>query len=323
MINIAIFHVYNIYIYIYTQRNKVGCPKGSTNERKKEYEEKDEDTKYEICCQYKYESRDMTRGKKQLFDAIVNEVRRNFELNNEFQFQFAAAKARICRNKFKACYNSSPLQAIEDKIVALILCMSKIKWSLTASEGLVLVNEVTKGTGTQERLIEYKLNRNMYFSDRTKLEEVGLKYWRIFLRRNCHLLRSKSGRRYVVDCCNWTTYLNFADMYKHIEDVLVNDSKIVKKLSTPQWMDMEGNVLYDEKNAYGCNVEIVMERPAIGIVFDEVGCNISQEYNNAKGGERYLTGVDEQAYISCATISLDNRKEEKYEDIIGRKVDIN
>ena len=100
------------------------------------------------------------------------------------------------------------------------------------------------------------------------------------MRSNCLLLWSKSGRKYAVDCCNWTTYLNFANIYKHIEDILVHDSMIARKLETPQWMDINGNVVDKEEDAYGCKVEIVLERPDMGIVFDEVGCNLSQECDN-------------------------------------------
>lgn len=64
---------------------------------------------------------------------------------------------------------------------------------------------------------------------------------------------------------------------------------------------MEGKIVQNEKDAYGCKVEIVIHHPDMGIVFDEVGSNILQESNNFKGGERYLTGVHDQAYMSCTT----------------------
>ena len=128
-----------------------------------------------------------------------------------------------------------------------------------------------------------------------------MKYWQNFLKRNCHLLHSKSGKKHAVDHCNFTTYLNFVDIYEHIEDIFVYDSKTARKLDEPQWMDMEGNVVEKEENSYGCKVEIVIERPDLGILFDEVGYNLSQECNNKNGGELFLTGVDNQAYSLCAT----------------------
>ena len=121
------------------------------------------------------------------------------------------------------------------------------------------------------------------------------------MKRNKHLLCSKTGKKYAVDRCNWTTYLNFEDMYNHIEDILVSDSKIARKLEKPRWMDRDGNFVESEEESFGCKVEIVMERPDLAIVFDEVGCNLSQECDNANGGELYLTGVHDQAYNSCAT----------------------
>ena len=90
-------------------------------------------------------------------------------------------------------------------------------------------------------------------------------------------------------------------MYIHIEDILVNDSMIARKLDKPVWMNIEGDVVKKEEDAYGCKVEIALERLDMAIVFDEVGCNLSQECDNAKGGQKYLTGVNDQAYFSCAT----------------------
>ena len=89
-------------------------------------------------------------------------------------------------------------------------------------------------------------------------------------------------------------------MYEHIEDILVHDSKIAIKLKDPQWMDIAGNVVQDENLAFGCKVEIQVTRPDMAIVFDEAGCNTSQEYNNAKEGGKFITGVEDQAYVSCA-----------------------
>ena len=54
-------------------------------------------------------------------------------------------------------------------------------------------------------------------------------------------------------------------MYKHIEDILCNDSKIARKLEKPLWMNIDRDIMEKEEDGYGCKVEIIMERPNMGI----------------------------------------------------------
>ena len=60
--------------------------------------------------------------------------------------------------------------------------------------------------------------------------------------------------------------------------------------------EQKGIEVDNEDAALGCKVPIKIDRPDRGIMFDEVGCNISQEGDNFNGGESYLCGVKDQAY---------------------------
>ena len=77
---------------------------------------------------------------------------------------YKTALSRIYRKRLKGLRNTSPMLYLEPKIVSLILCMSKMKCSLTSSEVLVLINELINETETQQLLQEYKLSRNIYFA---------------------------------------------------------------------------------------------------------------------------------------------------------------
>ena len=48
-------------------------------------------------------------------------------------------------------------------------------------------------------------------------------------------------KKCAVDRANWSSYLNFRDMYLHIKDILLNDSKMAVKLPVPIWVDRDGN----------------------------------------------------------------------------------
>ena len=82
-------------------------------------------------------------------------------------------------------------------------------------------------------------------------------------------------------------------MYDHIEDVLVNDSKIAEYLPEPVWMDAEGNEV-SEENGIGFKVKIKYNRPDLAICCDEVGCNISQDGDGEEGGTKYVCHVDDE-----------------------------
>ena len=97
----------------------------------------------------------------------------------------------------------------------------------------------------QLRLIEWK-KKQIFTCLPEDLGKVRPHYWKLFLRRNRHIIRKKLGRQFSVNISNWTSYLNFCDMYLHIQDKLVNKSKIATLLPEPVWMDEKGNRVENE-----------------------------------------------------------------------------
>ena len=132
---------------------------------------------------------------------------------------------------------------------------------------------------------------------------VGEGYWRNFLKRNYYRLRSKAGKKFGHDRANFSGYLNFWDMYEHIARVLIEDSKIAQRLEEPVWMDRNGCMVDSEEQGFGCKVDIIITRPDLAFMMDEVGCNTSQEKDGRNGGETYLCGVDEEPYVCSSTKS--------------------
>ena len=89
-------------------------------------------------------------------------------------------------------------------------------------------------------------------------------------------------------------------MYLHIQDVLLQ-SNIATKLPQPVWVDKNGVEVENEADVFGCKTSIHIDHPDMGIMFDEVGSNLSQEGDHANGGEKYVCGVDDEAYCASAT----------------------
>ena len=51
-------------------------------------------------------------------------------------------------------------------------------------------------------------------------------------------------------------------------------------------------------------IYIYIHRPDMGLMMDEVGCNLSQEMDHSVGGQKFLTSVQGQAYQSSSTKDL-------------------
>ena len=186
---------------------------------------------------------------------------------------------------------------IEDRLVELLLCMSKIKRSLTASEGLRLANELIAGSEIQHRLILWKIKKNIYHSNPLEMGTVGPLYWNGFMKRNGDRIRCKKGRKYSNDRANYTNHLNFWDMYEHIAKILVEDSKIANTSGDEYyWVDRLGGLVGDEMEGFGCKTNIHIHRPDLGFVLDEVGCNLSQENGCHIGGQKFICGVKDEPY---------------------------
>ena len=190
--------------------------------------------------------------KKDIFHIIVERACRHYSLPSTFNLPYATALSRIQRLNLSINRNDSPLILIEPKIVELVICMSKLKRSLNYSEGLRLINELIDDTPIQQWLIEWKKKQNIHYLSEEDLGKVGPRYWLSFMKCNRHVLQNKPGRQYSVNRSDWTTYINFRNMYLHIQDALVNDSKIAKLLPEPVWMNEKGERVENKSESFGC-----------------------------------------------------------------------
>ena len=271
-------------------RNKGGRPIGSTYLKSAADKAINDAAKNEITVAYatEYKHRiDKKFTKQMVFDECFKRTVTKRNLPDDFKYSRGTADTRIKRKHLFGEGNHSPLLHIEHQIVSLLICMSKPKRSLKTSDAIMLINSLIDATDYQTQLIEWKRKHNTFAENDESLGKIGRKYWKGFLKRNEFKIRSKKGKKYDLDRSNWTTYLNFADMYDHIEEVLVHESKIAEYLPEPVWMDENGKEVSEDK-AKGCKVKVKFTRPDLAICCDEVGCNISQDGDGAAGGTKYV-----------------------------------
>ena len=103
--------------------------------------------------------------KKDIFAIVFEQTSKRLNLDGSFKFPYETALSQIRRNNLSANGNESPLLPIENEIVELLSCMNKLKQSLTASDGLQLINELIDNTPFQQRLKEWKTKKQIYYKD--------------------------------------------------------------------------------------------------------------------------------------------------------------
>ena len=87
----------------------------------------------------------------QFYYHICAEQKINFGLDDSFYFSYFTAMSQVKRKNLQALGVKSPLAKIESDLVELILCMSKLKRSLTVSKKLHLCNQLIDSTDVQKR----------------------------------------------------------------------------------------------------------------------------------------------------------------------------
>ena len=196
----------------HSKKNLGGRPKGSTLHKKRRDKQIVSDAQYSIIVRYLREIEledNFGKTKRSIFFKILAEEKIKHNLKPSFRFPYQTLISRIRRCSLRAMGGMCPIIKIEKKIIDLVLCMSKIKRSLTVSETLNLINELIDGTEIQVELIQWKLDHKIYYSENSPLGTVGRKWWINFVKRNGHLIKSKSGKKYAFDRANFSTYLNF------------------------------------------------------------------------------------------------------------------
>ena len=132
--------------------------------------------------------------KQMIFDECCKRTIHKQNLPGTFKCSQNTADSRIKRKSLFGDARGSPLIEIE-----ILICMGKLKHSLKTSESIMLINSLIKATDYQTRLIEWKKKHKIYAENDESLGKIGRRYWRSFLKRNQHKLRSKKGKKYDLD----------------------------------------------------------------------------------------------------------------------------
>jgi hypothetical protein len=180
------------------------------------------------------------------------------------------------------CGLTSPMIEIEPYIVSIIIQLANMRVPISSSEGIALCNSVIHGTKFQKILQKYKEKHC-----RSASMKLGPSYWKGFLKRNQHLIRSKKPVRFETKRAEWCTYQNMLEMYNEVYSHLVEEGLAVKH-PEPTWRDGNGDVVVEERLAFGLKSSFELIHPDWLIFVDEVGSNTSQTKDGQVGGQKFL-----------------------------------
>ena len=253
-----------------------GCPKGTTDKSKMLNKQMKVDLTNEITEEYHKLMMAAINSNKKVKRGTLCELidRKKGERGVEFEIKHQTICQHIVRQKLFHTHRGghrSPLEEIEHIAVSIMIQMARIRQPLSPSKGLSLINNLISGTEYEDRLVKWKQKYTV-----NTLPTVSRGYWYSFMKRNQHRIVSKRGQKYELDRQNWTTYANFAVMYKHCA-LEMEHAGVSKRLDEPIWMIRDG-VECTANDAYGCKVTHAIIRPEMCLCGDEVGGNIYKRF---------------------------------------------
>ena len=234
----------------------------------------------------------------------------------------------------------SPIAPIEPYLVAMITQLSRMRQPINSTTGLHLMNSMIEGTPIAQMVDNWKLKHNVQTRvsrteasseghsqqsgaaaaedvSQTTLEAtsdgasdtslsilsswtLGAGYWRGFLKRNHHAIRSKRAVKFEVKRAEWCTYDNFLQMYEGVYKEMA-ECGIASRLETKVRVDKKGSIVELEEESFGLPTKYLMQRPDKLLFVDEVGSNTSTTKDGNIGGEKFLCERFARPQIKAAT----------------------
>ena len=164
-------------------------------------------------------------------------------------------------------------------------------------EGLCFANSVIEETVHEEAMVMLKTRLKIRGSD---VSTLGSNYWRNFRRRYEDILESSSGETQASARREWTTHLNFTNMYDLVYDRM-EEARILEALDEPVWMNCEGDIFMSAEEALGLKVTHRVKHPEYMLFVDEVENNTNMKDDGKVGGEQLLKEKGQRAKITAAT----------------------
>ena len=220
---------------------------------------------------------------------LIADATVTFELTPDQIIKEDTVRTRVKRGKNIDGKFKSPLVAVEPTLVMFCKLANDSGISLDQSSFIKLVNSLIKGSQVEEDMIAYKKKIKVDPSTYGKGFAVGMGYYRAFLKRHSHILKSTRAYRKDIHRSQWGNLENMTLMYDAMYARFV-EVGIAEKLEVPVSMDRLGNIV-DAEHQYGKAVEHRFLYPERVIHMDETGCNTNMKNDGQVGGKHFIGGI--------------------------------
>ena len=109
----------------------------------------------------------------------------------------------------------SPLAEVEEKFVYIILCLSNIRWPVSVSETICLIQSLIQNTPAQKKFIDFlcKLYHARGYTNipTSSLGKISCSYYYSFMKRFCAIVDSNKDKRSRASS---QFFLNMISQYK-------------------------------------------------------------------------------------------------------------
>ncbi len=210
----------------------------------------------------------LTRG---TLTSIIATAKEMYNVEESHSICETTIRSRYRRNNLSPLVQQgtpSPMLSVEPHLVALIVQLARMRCPINVRAALQLANSLIAGTSIADEIVAWKLEHNIqtrrsilssaaceerieesgdYFleddSEREPSSELatsvtattppllGLGYWRGFMRRNGHIIKSKRAIKFESKRAEWCTYANFEEMYNKVYKEMVKGG-IATELAT-------------------------------------------------------------------------------------------
>ena len=279
-------------------KNKGGRPKGSTNQKKRHNKIAEASAINEITVLYNTAKSDalnsgMSRCKPNTFTKIVDQVKKKRKLNDNFDMSYNLFKQRVKRKALTrdpelASRGKSLLLPIhvEKQIVELLNQLAEMNVPLTVGQTLPFINDLCSDHTIHSYIKKNRMNDQNWLGDEPNICKLGEKWFKNFLKRYKHMVRPQKPCTYDMHKKNYTTFVNFNQMYLNCEEAMIS-SGVAARRDVPVWVNEKGEIV-DEKDSTGYKSSAILTYPEYCFAFDETGNNTSMEKDGNIGNTKVM-----------------------------------
>ena len=273
-----------------------GRPKGATAAAVRDVGQRHEIAMREICDLYAVAQENFKDAKRRVKNGtlamIITEAKARNGLPEETFMNRSTIVNRVSQKMGHRHGRVSPMLAIEPYMVELIHQLARMRNPISVSDGLRLANSLISGTKIGVSINSWRQTHSSAYRS-NKNPKLGMGYWRGFMKRNKDLVTAKHGVKFESKRADWCTYNNFEAMYEQVYKEMVAGG-IAVEFPNKEWLNKEGVVVLEEKDALGLQTKYNLIRPDRLLFVDEVGSNTSQTKDGNVGGELFLCGKGER-----------------------------